>query len=273
MFHKETMIIALFSIHKLFNLAGEKHDFYKMIDKNIESASDTHWKTALPHVSVDCVVFGFDNNNINVLILKIKDLESWILPGGYILKDESLDNAAKRVLFERSGAERIFLSVFGVFGETNRSEDFFIEYKDDLWHKQRFITVGYYALVDQRSVIPIPDSFSDRCEWIPINNLPNMVMDHEIVLKKALNTLREQLSYKPIGYNLMPDTFTMPELQSLYETILGQKLNRGNFYRKIMRYDILIKLDEPRKGGAHKAPHLYRFDYEKYQKALNELSW
>ncbi|UKT63984.1 NUDIX hydrolase [Pedobacter mucosus] len=244
-----------------------------MIDKELERSSDAHWRTALPHVSVDCVVFGFSNSSLNVLILKIKNEKNWILPGGYVFKDESLDDAAKRVLFERSGAERIFLNVFGVFGDINRSENYFAAYKDDLWHKQRFITVGYYALVDQTNVTPIPDSFSESCEWVSINQLPTMVMDHELILKKALKTLREQLSYKPIGYNLMPKTFTMPELQSLYETILGQKLNRGNFYRKIMRYDILIKLDEPRKGGAHKAPHLYRFDEEKYKKALNELSW
>lgn len=244
-----------------------------MIDKEVERSSEVHWKTALPHVSVDCVVFGFNKNSLNVLLLKIKDDKDWILPGGYVFKNESLDDAAKRVLFERSGAERIFLNVFGVFGETNRSENHFADYQDDLWHKQRFITVGYYALVDQTRVTPIPDIFSDSCEWVSINELPVMVMDHELILKKALKTLIEQISYKPIGYNLMPETFTMPELQSLYETILGQKLNRGNFYRKIMRYDILIKLDEPRKGGAHKAPHLYRFDPEKYKKALNELNW
>jgi hypothetical protein len=94
------------------------------------------------------------------------------------------------------------------------------------------------------------------------------MMDHRAIFDKALITLRKQLNHKPIGYNLLPEKFTMPELQKLYEIILGKKLNRGNFYRKMLRYDILIKLHEIRKGGAHKAPDLYQFDIEKYQLAL-----
>ena len=244
-----------------------------MIIKEIQDTSKELWDKALPHISIDCVVFGFHHNSLNVLMLKLKEDENWMLPGGYVNKMESLDDAAKRILFERSGADKIFLNVFGVFGDLNRSEDYFADYPEGLWHKQRFITLGYYALVDHTKVKPVADAFSDVCNWVPIDKIPNMVMDHSIILKKALATLREQISYKPIGYNLLPEAFTMPELQSLYETILGQKLNRGNFYRKIMRYNILIKLDESRKGGAHKAPNLYRFDEENYKKALNEFSW
>ncbi|RNL50262.1 NUDIX hydrolase [Pedobacter jejuensis] len=244
-----------------------------MIVPDILDASAEFWKKSLPHISIDCVVFRFHANSLNVLMLKLKSADNWMLPGGYVNKNEAINDAAKRVLFERSGADKIFLNVFGVFGTLNRSEDFFKDYPDDLWHKQRFVTVGYYALVDHTQVTPVTDSYSDKCEWMPIDNLPKTVMDHQEILNKALATLREQLSYKPIGYNLLPETFTMPELQSLYETILGQKLNRGNFYRKIMRYNILVKLDEPRKGGAHKAPNLYRFDEENYKKALNDFNW
>jgi hypothetical protein len=96
------------------------------------------------------------------------------------------------------------------------------------------------------------------------------MMDHRSIFDKALLTLRKELNYKPIGFNLLPEKFTMPELQKLYEIILGKKLNRGNFFRKMLRYDILIKLDESRKGGAHKAPDLYKFDIEKYQTALKD---
>lgn len=244
-----------------------------MIIQEIQDASAELWNKALPHLSIDCVVFGFHQNSLNVLMLKLKGEENWMLPGGYVNKDESLSHAAERILFERSGAEKIFLNTFGVFGDINRSEEYFKDYPDDLWHKQRFITIGYYALVDQTKVNPVADAYSDICEWIPIDKIPATVMDHGNILQKALGTLREQLSYKPIGYNLLPDTFTMPELQSLYETILGQKLNRGNFYRKIMRYNILTSLDEARKGGAHKSPNLYKFDKENYQKALNQNNW
>ncbi|WP_316798465.1 NUDIX hydrolase [Pedobacter frigidisoli] len=244
-----------------------------MINREIQKASADLWAKSLPHLSIDSVVFGFINNTLNVLILRMSGDDQWILPGGYINKNESIDDAAQRILFERSGAEKIFLNNFGVFGNLNRSEDYFADYPDDLWHKQRFITIGYYALVDHTKVTPVTDSYSDRCEWMPVYKLPKMVMDHEHIIGKALESLREHISYKPIGYNLLPETFTMPELQALYETILGQKLNRGNFYRKILRYNILIKLDELRKGGAHKAPNLYKFDEENYQKALNTNIW
>lgn len=244
-----------------------------MIIQEIKDASAVLWHTSIPHISIDSVVFGFLNNQLNVLLLKIKNDENWILPGGYLQKDEAIDDAAKRILYERSGADKIFLNNFGVFGNLDRSEGYFKDYPDDLWHKQRFITIGYYALVDQTQVSPKPDNFSDCCEWVPVEPVPKMVMDHEIIVKKALSTLREHINYKPIGYNLLPETFTLPELQGLYEAILGQKLNRGNFYRKMMRYDILIKLDEQRKGGAYKAPNLYKFDEEKYKKALSGLNW
>ncbi|MFD2288803.1 NUDIX domain-containing protein [Pedobacter petrophilus] len=244
-----------------------------MIIQELKDASAAHWRNSIPHISIDSVVFGFLNNQLNVLLLKIKKDDNWILPGGYLQKDEAVDDAAKRILYERSGADKIFLNNFGVFGNLNRSEEYFKDYPDDLWHKQRFITIGYYALVDHTQVNPQPDIFSDRCEWVPVDPIPEMVMDHEIILKKALDTLREHISHKPIGYSLLPETFTLPELQALYEAILGEKLNRGNFYRKIMRYDILIKLDEQRKGGAYKSPNLYKFDEEKYKIALSGLNW
>lgn len=244
-----------------------------MIIQEIQDASAELWNKALPHLSIDCVVFGFHENSLNVLMLKLKGEENWMLPGGYVNKTESLSHAAERILFERSGANKIFLNTFGVFGDINRSESYFKDYPDDLWHKQRFITIGYYALVDHTKVTPVADAYSNKCEWIPIDKIPPMVMDHSNIFQKALATLREQLSYKPIGYNLLPETFTMPELQSLYETILDQKLNRGNFYRKIMRYNILITLDGARNGGAHKPRNLYKFDKENYEKALGESSW
>lgn len=241
--------------------------------QELQNLSAELWNNALPHLSIDCVVFGFHENSLNVLMLKLKGEQNWMLPGGYLNKEESLAHAAERILFERSGAGKIFLNAFGVFGDINRSEGYFKDLPDNLWHKQRFITIGYYALVDHTQVTPVADAYSELCEWVPIDKTPKMVMDHGDILQKALAALREQISYKPIGYNLLPETFTMPELQALYETILGQKLNRGNFYRKIKRYNILIKLNESRKGGAHKSAILYKFDRENYEKALEGRSW
>jgi 8-oxo-dGTP diphosphatase len=236
--------------------------------KIIEEKSDEAWKVYIPNLSVDCVVFGFHDAILKVLVTRLKDKDIWALPGGYVLKTENLKQAANRILFNRTGAENIYLQEFKVFSDLKRSEGIFDEFSDTLWNKQRFLSVGFYALVDFHQVNLVMDDISDACEWKSIDELPDFMMDHRSIFDKALETLRRQLNHKPIGYSLLPDKFTMPELQKLYEIILGKKLNRGNFYRKMLRYDILEKLDESRKGGAHKAPVLYKFDLEKYQLAL-----
>jgi 8-oxo-dGTP diphosphatase len=236
--------------------------------KIIEEKSDEAWKVYIPNLSVDCVVFGFHDAILKVLVTRLKDKDIWALPGGYVLKTENLKQAANRILFNRTGAENIYLQEFKVFSDLKRSEGIFDEFSDTLWNKQRFLSVGFYALVDFHQVNLVMDDISDACEWKSIDELPDFMMDHRSIFNKALETLRRQLNHKPIGYSLLPDKFTMPELQKLYEIILGKKLNRGNFYRKMLRYDILEKLDESRKGGAHKAPDLYKFDLEKYQLAL-----
>ncbi|MFT5713679.1 MAG: 8-oxo-dGTP diphosphatase [Flavobacterium sp.] len=236
--------------------------------KIIEEKSAGAWEKYIPNLSIDCVVFGFHNASLKVLVTRLKDKNVWALPGGYVLKEENLKEAANRILYQRTGAENIYLQQFKVFSDLNRSDGVFDDFLDTLWNKQRFLSVGFYALVDFHDVNLVMDDISDACEWLSIDELPDFMMDHKEIFYKALETLRQQLNRKPIGYNLLPEKFTMPELQKLYEIILGKKLNRGNFYRKILRYDILKKLDESRKGGAHKAPDLYEFNVEKYQLAL-----
>jgi len=231
------------------------------------------WENAVPHISVDSVVFGFNENKLKVLLVRMATGQKWLLPGGYVFKNENVEDAAQRVLKERTGAERIYLQEFGVFGKINRSEDFFKDYDDDLWHKQRFVSIGFYALVDYTQVNLSVDHLSDSCEWKCIDELPELAMDHQEIYNEALTVLRQQLSYKPIGMNLLPERFTMSELQRLYETILGRALNRGNFYRRIMRFDVLIKHEDQRKGGAHKSPNLYSFDPVKYHASLEGLDW
>lgn len=241
----------------------------KRLKELILEFSKTAWTDYLPHLSIDCVVFGYNAGNMKVLLLKLKNQELWSLPGGYIKKEEDTKDAAKRILNDRTGGDNIYLQQFRFFAEMGRSEDFFTDYDDGLWHKQRFITLGFYALADFAAVNPVVDIFSSICQWVDIDDLPPMMMDHRNILNEALYTLRRELNYKPIGYNLLPLEFTMPELQRLYEIILNKKLNRGNFYRKMIGYDILDKMDEPRmEGKAHKAPNVYRFNLEKYNNAL-----
>ena len=241
-------------------------DFKEIIINNSKKAYEIY----VPHISVDTVIFGFNGDQLKVLLLKMKFNQQWFLPGGYMKKEENLESAAIRILRERTQLDKIFLQEFAVFSELNRSEEAFKDFPDDLWHKKRFISVGYYALVNHKDVSPIGDELSESCDWIFLDELEsqNITMDHKKIIEKALNTLREQISYKPIGLNLLPEKFTLSELQKLYEAILGRTLNRGNFYRKIKNIGILKKLDEKRKGGAHKAPDLYTFDQENYFKIL-----
>ncbi len=230
----------------------------------------------LESVSLDCVVFGFHQNQLKVLLLKMKYSHERALPGGFVMKNETVEQAASRVLKERTGLDNIFLKQFMVFSDPSRSK-MNPAVKDLVesganpnleWFAQRFISIGFYALVDFTKAVPTPDYFSEKAEWLNLEEINSLIIDHNLILQKALNTLRLQISYQPIGYNLLPEKFTMPELQKLYETILGKTLDRRNFQRRMLSFDILNKLPETKKGGAHKPPYLYEFNLENYKKAL-----
>ena len=210
------------------------------------------------------------------MLLQAKYAGLWALPGGFILKEEHMDLAAKRILKNRTGLDDIYMQQFHVFSQPNRSnkeinqqflKNVGIEMKES-WMFERFLTVGYTALVDFTKVESKPDVFSAACEWFNIHSLPQMILDHQDILATALKQLQQNLNYHPIGYNLLPEKFTMPELQKLYETILNRKLDRRNFQRKITGTGILKKLSEIKAGVAHKAPNYYRFDLKQYKKAL-----
>lgn len=231
----------------------------------------------LRHISVDCIIFGFHENELKVLLLNALYAGQWALPGGFVLKDEHMDDSAKRILEERTGVHDVFLQQFHVFTAPDRStkkinQQFFKESTgtilEDSWMFDRFITIGYSALVDFTKVQPVADGFSTACEWHSIDKVPTLILDHRNILDKALEHLQLQLNYQPVGYNLLPEKFTMPELLKLYETILNRPLDRRNFQRKIISTGILKKLDETKKGVAHKAPFLYKFDLRKYKQAL-----
>jgi ADP-ribose pyrophosphatase YjhB (NUDIX family) len=230
----------------------------------------------LESISLDCVVFGFHDNQLKVLLLSMKYSHEWALPGGFVGKNESVEQAAKRVLQERTGLDNIFLKQFKVFSDPGRSvmnpavKDLVESGANPSleWFNQRFISIGFYAFVDFSKAVPKPDNFSESAEWKSIGEKETLMMDHDIILQEALNTLRLQLNYQPIGYNLLPDKFTMPELQKLYETILDKKLDRRNFQRRLLSFNILNKLAERKTGGAHKSPFLYEFNLGNYKNAL-----
>ena len=233
----------------------------------------------IAQLSVDCVVFGFHDYSLKVLLLKSAFENMWALPGGFIRKDESVEKAAHRILKMRTGIENVFLKQLRVFGQPDRKRSITepevyklsgLSVDQVAWLAERFITIGFYALVDYTKTVPSADLFSSKAEWVNLNEFEDMIMDHHEILNAALETLRLQLNYQPIGYNLLPEKFTMSEIQKLYEAILGKKLDRRNFQRKINSFNILDKLDERKTGCAYRAPFLYRFNKEKYQKALTQ---
>lgn len=236
----------------------------------------------LKEVSIDCVIFGFHEGELKVLLLKWKGTESWSLPGGRIYLDESVNDAVVRIVRERTGLEEIFLQQFYTFGGNDRYKNMDVgelirklewtfgkEIYDEKYMK-RNVSLGYMALVEYEQVVATPDWYTDECKWCEISAVTELLFDHNEMIDVALKSLRRQLSYQPVGYNLLPEKFTMPELQRLYETILGKQLDRRNFQKLMLSYDILEKLPEKRTGGAFKSPFLYKFDKEKYDRAMKE---
>jgi 8-oxo-dGTP diphosphatase len=230
-------------------------------------------------LSIDNVIFGFHDNQLKVLLLECLNRKDWMLPGGYIHKEEAVDDAAKRVLKDRTGLKSVYLQQFHVFGDPSRSKETIIKgvmnsmqlnYNENEWFLQRFITIGYYALVEFDKVVPVPDPLSVSCAWHDIGELPPLIFDHQDIILQALTAMRHHLNYQPIGYNLLSKEFTMKNLQSIYETILNRKLERSNFNRKMLASGILDKKEKLFSGGAHKAPYLYSFNKKQYFKVLKE---
>jgi ADP-ribose pyrophosphatase YjhB (NUDIX family) len=229
----------------------------------------------LPQLSIDCVIFGFHDNQLKVLLLQWKETKQWCIPGGFIFKDEHIDEAAVRILRDRTGLDNIYLQQFHTFGDPQRdsgknSVKKILDPKGESWFMKRFVTVGYWALAEFSKAIPTPDEFSFDCKWWDINKIPQLIIDHNLIAEQALTSLRMHLNDYPVGRDLLPEKFTMPELQSMYETILGKSLDRRNFQKKMISLGILERLKERREGGAHKAPYFYRFDSKKYQQALKQ---
>lgn len=234
--------------------------------KDLQELIET--KDFLEHISVDCVIFGFHKDTLKVLLLKYHDLDLWAVPGGFIFNDENLNDAAARTLYERTHLGDVYLEQFYTFGDIKRTENNThqkllenkkIEVASNHWIYQRFISVGYCALVDYTLTHTFPDSFNEVCQWFDVKELPNLAFDHKEMIEKGLLYLRKNIDYQVMGRNLLPDKFTMKELQNLYEAILGESLRRNNFQRKVLSLNILERLEKHYTGSANKAPYLYRF--------------
>ena len=222
----------------------------------------------LNHIAFDSVVFGFSGQTLKILIMEYHNTGLFALPGGFVQMDENLNDAVKRGLKERTGLDNIYLEQFYTFGDVARYQPEImakiiqaneLEINGWEWLLERFISVAYYALINYNDVVPQPDALSDSCEWYPVNELPPLMLDHVEIVAKALETLRTNLDQKLIGGNLLPERFTMQELQNVYEAILDTKLHRSAFQRKLLASDQLVRHEKRFTGKAHKAPYLYSF--------------
>jgi 8-oxo-dGTP diphosphatase len=239
-----------------------------MSEKPVKEEVDTSGGNYMHGLAIDAVIFGFHERQLRVLLMQYKRTGVYALPGGFIHKTENLNDAALRVVSERTGLKNIYLEQFYVFGDYSRFDAKPLKTvmmangmvpDDDHWLLQRFISVGYYALVDFTKVVPMPDRIFDGCDWYELNSIPQLMQDHTFIIKKALEALRIDLDNKLVAFNLMPEEFTMGDLQLLYETILDKKLLRPAFQRKMLGLGILERVAKKWTGGAHKAPYLYRF--------------
>lgn len=227
-------------------------------------------------LSIDCVIFGYREKELKVLVPKVNiEIPLWTLPGGFIKQEESIDEAAKRILEERTGLKDIYLEQYRVFGEPTRinqeisqnlnklnnqvTENGMLNDTDVKWLSKRFVSIGYYALVDINKVSPKTGIFDESVEWYSVKKIPQMIMDHNEMVNIALETLRQYLDQKLIGFNLLPETFTMREVQELYEAVYDKPFARNNFQKKILDLDVLERLEKKFTGAANKAPFLYRF--------------
>ncbi|MBX9851271.1 MAG: NUDIX domain-containing protein [Cytophagaceae bacterium] len=206
-------------------------------------------------ITVDCVIFGFDGKKLQVLIIKRSsepEVGKWSLPGGFMEKNETLDDAAQRILEKLTGISNIYMEQFYSFSKLDRHPD------------ARVLTTGYYALIDSNHYKLKPSWFASETKWIEIKNVPKFPFDHTEIFHKALETLQKEVKLRPIGFELLPSKFTLTDLQNLYEVILDQQLDRRNFRRKILAMGILTQLKEVKKG-AHKDAYLYKFDKKEYR--------
>jgi 8-oxo-dGTP diphosphatase len=211
------------------------------------------------HVAVDCIIFGFDHGELKLLIHKRRfepDKGLWSLFGGFVQKEESLDEAANRVLFELTGLDNIYMEEVQSYGEIGRDP------------AARVISVAYYALIPAKEYSETTSN-NHGATWVSLNQLPELIMDHNQMVNKGLRRLKRRASSQPVGFELLPREFTMPQLQALYEAIYQCSLDKRNFRKKILSMDVLIKLDEKDMSGSRKGAFLYRFDQKKYKKLVD----
>lgn len=218
-------------------------------------------KEVIKNISIDCVIFGFEKSVFEILLVKRARKPhkgSWALPGGFVKKGELIEDATKRILEVTTGVKNIYLEEVAVFDQVDRFP---------LW---RVFTIGYFALISPEDYKLTTGIDTTEVKWFKINELPELPFDHKHIIEVALKKLRTRVKYKPIGFELLHQKFTLPQLQTLYEVILGKKLDKRNFRKKIMKMNLLRKLNEKDSNNKRRAAYLYKFDKHNYNKLVEK---
>jgi len=229
-----------------------------------------------PNVSVDCIIFGFDFDQLKVLLIERdqiiesdKKRNVYALPGDLIGDHEDLHHAATRILKKLTGLSNIYLQQFYAFGDPGRVKNEI----DQAWLKTirqypeaRVITVAYYSLIKLEDYRTRASSFARDAIWCSIDDITELAFDHNHIIEKAIVALKQELRREPIGFELLPHKFTLSQMQKVYEAILGNSLDKRNFRKKLLSTDLLIPLDEKQIGVKHKPARLYSFDNQEFQK-------
>ena len=213
-----------------------------------------HYKYPHPSVTTDCVIFGFDGTKLNVLLIErgIEPFKGrWAFPGGFLKMEETALQGAKRELYEETGLKDAYIHQLHAFSDPKRDP------------RERVITIAYYSLVRISDVKGGDDAA--KAQWFPLDKVPSLAFDHDQILREATNELRRQIHFEPIGFELLPEKFTMTQLQHLYETILTVKFDRRNFSNKMQKIGILTQLEETLPMPNKKDAFLYKFNAESYQ--------
>jgi 8-oxo-dGTP diphosphatase len=212
------------------------------------------------HVAVDCIIFGYDEDGreLKVLLLKRNFQPAkgeWSLMGGFVKNDESIDVSAKRILNQLTGLSEVYMEQLYTFGELGRDPG------------ARIISVAYFALI-KINASDLELVKSHGATWVPISAMPKLIFDHSAMIERAMKKLQIRARTQPIGFELLPDKFTIPQLQGLYQAIYNKALDKRNFRRKLLSMDLLEKLEEKEKESSRKGAWYYRFDPNKYEDLL-----
>ncbi len=226
----------------------------------------------LPHLSIDLVIIGYQDNRLKCLLLKIG--EKWLLPGGYIQTDESVDDAATKILMNRTHLEDPYLKFLSVFGDKDRQfsnewKEYFekagIPWNEEYWTNKRFITLAFYSLVDINKTHPEVGEYDEAFFWFSFDELPEMWMDHKSIVLEARNRLKQDIKHEQISYNLLSNYFTMPELNQLHQAILEKKLDRSRFQKKMLASGMFERLPKLQKETPGRNPYQYRVKKEEFE--------